>query len=265
MRQELLTPGFGRAILAEFICTLIFVFIGLGSALKWPSALPSILQIALAFGLAIASLVQAFGHISGAHINPAVTIAFFVGNQISFLRTLFYVIAQLVGAIVGAGILYGVTPANTRGNLAINALNNNTTPGQALVVEIILTFQLAACIFASTDSRRGGNVGSPALSIGLSVAAGHLVGIYFTGCSMNPARSFGPAVIVRKFSSAHWVFWVGPILGACLAAILYFYVLVPYCMNMSDRVAIVRGTYESEEEWEEHKEERKKSMEMTTP
>ncbi|NXT27864.1 AQP5 protein, partial [Syrrhaptes paradoxus] len=265
MRQELLTPGFGRAILAEFICTLIFVFIGLGSALKWPSALPSILQIALAFGLAIASLVQAFGHISGAHINPAVTIAFFVGNQISFLRTLFYVIAQLVGAIVGAGILYGVTPANTRGNLAINALNNNTTPGQALVVEIILTFQLAACIFASTDSRRGGNVGSPALSIGLSVAAGHLVGIYFTGCSMNPARSFGPAVIVRKFSSSHWVFWVGPILGACLAAILYFYVLVPYCMNMSDRVAIVRGTYESEEEWEEHKEERKKSMEMTTP
>uniref|UniRef100_A0A8C3KM48 Aquaporin-5 n=1 Tax=Calidris pygmaea TaxID=425635 RepID=A0A8C3KM48_9CHAR len=144
-------------------------------------------------------------------------------------------------------------------------LNNNTTPGQALVVEIILTFQLAACIFASTDNRRNGNVGSPALSIGLSVALGHLVGIYFTGCSMNPARSFGPAVIVRKFSPAHWVFWVGPILGACLAALLYFYILVPYCMNMSDRVAIVKGTYESEEEWEERREERKKSMELTPP
>ncbi|NXU77767.1 AQP5 protein, partial [Oreotrochilus melanogaster] len=264
MKREILTLAFARSVFVEFLCTLIFVFIGLGSALKWPSALPSILQIALAFGLAIGTLVQAFGHISGAHINPAVTIAFFVGNQISFLRTLFYVIAQLVGAIAGAGILYGVTPANTRGNLAINALNNNITPGQALVVEIILTFQLAACIFASTDSRRNGNVGSPALSIGLSVTVGHLVGSP-AGVSMNPARSFGPAVIVRRFSPAHWVFWVGPILGACLAALLYFYILVPYCMNISDRVAIVKGTYESEEEWEEQREERKKSMELTPP
>ncbi|XP_054033319.1 aquaporin-5-like [Dryobates pubescens] len=204
MKREILTLAFARSVFVEFLSTLIFVFIGLGSALKWPSALPSILQIALAFGLAIGTLVQAFGHISGAHINPAVTIAFFVGNQISFLRMLCYVLAQLAGAIAGAGILYGVTPANTRGNLAINALNNNVTPGQALVVEIILTFQLAACIFASTDNRRGGSVGSPALSIGLSVAVGHLVGIYFTGCSMNPARSFGPAVIVRRFSPAHW-------------------------------------------------------------
>ncbi|NXF99765.1 AQP5 protein, partial [Sakesphorus luctuosus] len=143
-------------------------------------------------------------------------------------------------------------------------LNNNTTPGQALVVEIILTFQLAACIFASTDNRRNG-VGSPALSIGLSVTVGHLVGIYFTGCSMNPARSFGPAVVTRRFSPAHWVFWVGPILGACLASLLYFYILVPYCMNLSDRMAIVKGTYEPEDEWEEQREERKKSMELSPP
>ncbi|KFO90148.1 Aquaporin-5, partial [Buceros rhinoceros silvestris] len=248
---EVLTLAFARSVFVEFISTLIFVFIGLGSALKWPSALPSILQIALAFGLAIGTLVQAFGHISGAHINPAVTIAFFVGNQISFLRTLSYVIGQL-GRLITVAL----------GGLQ---LNNNTTAGQALVVEIILTFQLAACIFASTDNRRNGNVGSPALSIGLSVAVGHLVGIYFTGCSMNPARSFGPAVVMRTFSPAHWVFWVGPILGACLAALLYFYLLVPYCMNMSDRVAIIKGTYESEEEWEEQREERKKSMELTPP
>uniref|UniRef100_A0A8B9IXK8 Aquaporin 5 n=1 Tax=Amazona collaria TaxID=241587 RepID=A0A8B9IXK8_9PSIT len=228
--KEILTLAFARAVFVEFLSTLIFVFIGLGSALKWPSALPSILQISLAFGLAIGTLVQAFGHISGAHINPAVTIAFFVGNQISFLRTFFYVIAQLVGAIAGAGILYGVTPANTRGNLAINALNNNTTPGQALVVEIILTFQLAACIFASTDSRRSGNVGAPALSIGLSVAVGHLVGVSVQ--AEGPARTELPNMWL--------VFWVGPILGACLASLLYFYILVPYCMNMSDRVAIIK-------------------------
>lgn len=123
MRKEICTIAFARAVFIEFLATLIFVFFGLGSALKWPSALPTILQIALAFGLAIATLVQTFGPISGGHINPAVTIAFFVGNQISFLRTLFYIVAQLVGAIAGAGILYGVTPANVRGNLAVNGVS----------------------------------------------------------------------------------------------------------------------------------------------
>ncbi|KAL7989791.1 hypothetical protein Chor_012457 [Crotalus horridus] len=233
MRKEVCTVVFLRAVFTEFLATMIFVFFGLGSALKWPSALPSVLQISLAFGLAIGTMVQTFGHISGGHINPAVTIAFFVGNQISFLRTLFYIVAQLLGAIAGAGILYGVTPTNTRGNLAANGLSNNTTAGQAVVVEIILTFQLVFCIFASTDNRRNDNVGSPSLSIGLSVTLGHLVG----------------------------VFWVGPISGAILASVLYNYVLLPHPMNMSERVAIIKGTYESEEEWEE----KEKSMEMSSP
>ncbi|KAL8163912.1 UNVERIFIED_CONTAM: Aquaporin-5 [Gekko kuhli] len=261
MRKEICTIAFARAVFTEFLATLLFVFFGLGSALKWPSALPSVLQIALAFGLAIGTMVQTFGHISGGHMNPAVTIAFFVGNQISFLRTLFYIVAQLVGAIAGAGILYGVTPVNARGNLAVNGLSNNTTAGQAVVVEMILTFQLVMCIFASTDSRRRDNVGSPSLSIGLSITLGHLVGIYFTGCSMNPARSFGPAVVTGRFSPAHWVFWVGPICGGILASLLYNYLLLPHSMNLSDRVAIVKGTYESEEEWEE----KEKSMEMSSP
>uniref|UniRef100_A0A6B2F463 Aquaporin-5 n=1 Tax=Bothriechis nubestris TaxID=1766655 RepID=A0A6B2F463_9SAUR len=261
MRKEVCTVVFLRAVFTEFLATMIFVFFGLGSALKWPSALPSVLQISLAFGLAIATMVQTFGHISGGHFNPAVTIAFFVGNQISFLRTLFYIVAQLLGAIAGAGILYGVTPTNARGNLAANGLSNNTTAGQAVVVEIILTFQLVFCIFASTDNRRNDNVGSPSLSIGLSVTLGHLVGIYFTGCSMNPARSLGPAVVMKRFTSAHWVFWVGPISGAILASVLYNYVLLPHPMNMSERVAIIKGTYESEEEWEE----KEKSMEMSSP
>ncbi|XP_062979200.1 aquaporin-5 isoform X2 [Elgaria multicarinata webbii] len=258
---EVCTTAFLRAVFSEFLGTALFVFFGLGSALKWPSALPSVLQIALAFGLAIATMVQIFGHISGGHINPAVSIAFFVGNQISFLRMLFYIVAQLVGGIAGAGVLYGVTPANVRGNLAANGLSNNTTAGQAVVVEMILTFELVLCVFASTDSRRNDNVGSPSLSIGLSVTLGHLVGIYFTGCSMNPARSFGPAVVMKRFTSAHWVFWVGPIAGGILASLLYNYFLVPHSMNMSERVAIVKGTYESEEEWEE----KEKSMEMSSP
>ncbi|XP_047407643.1 aquaporin-5 isoform X2 [Sciurus carolinensis] len=234
MKKEVCSVAFLKAVFAEFLATLIFVFFGLGSALKWPSALPSILQISMAFGLAIGTMAQALGPVSGGHINPAITLALLVGNQISLLRAVFYVAAQLVGAIAGAGILYGLVPTNARGNLAVNAINNNTSPGQAVVVELILTFQLALCIFSSTDSRRTSPVGSPALSIGLSVTLGHLVG----------------------------VFWVGPIVGAILAAILYFYLLFPTSLSLSDRIAVIKGTYEPEEDWEEHRE-RKKSIELT--
>ncbi|XP_036992333.1 aquaporin-5 isoform X2 [Artibeus jamaicensis] len=204
MKKEVCSVAFVKAVFTEFLATLIFVFFGLGSALQWPSALPTVLQISLAFGLAIGTLAQALGPVSGGHINPAITLALLVGNQISLLRAVFYVVAQLVGAIAGAGILYGLAPVSSRGNLAVNS-------------------------------------------------------IYFTGCSMNPARSFGPAVVMKRFSSAHWVFWVGPIVGAAVAAILYFYLLFPNCLSLSERVAVVKGTYEPEEDWEE----RKKTIELT--
>lgn len=123
MKKEVCSVAFLKAVFAEFLATLIFVFFGLGSALKWPSALPTILQIALAFGLAIGTLAQALGPVSGGHINPAITLALLVGNQISLLRAVFYVAAQLVGAIAGAGILYGLAPLNARGNLAVNAVS----------------------------------------------------------------------------------------------------------------------------------------------
>ncbi|MEE6472197.1 hypothetical protein FKM82_009530 [Ascaphus truei] len=257
MRRELCSWAFGRAVFAEFLATLLFVFFGLGSALKWPSSLPTILQIALAFGLAIGTLVQSVGHISGAHINPAVTMAFLVGSHISILRAVFYIIAQVLGGLCGAGILYAVVPPNIRGNMAINTLSNSTGPGQAVAVEIILTFQLVLCIFASTDSRRSDNVGSPALSIGLSVTLGHLVGIYYTGCSMNPARSFAPAVIVNRFTN-QWVFWVGPIIGGILASVVYNYLLFPNIKTAPEKIAILKGTYDAEETWEEQHEQRKR-------
>lgn len=125
MKKEVCSVAFLKAVFAEFLATLIFVFFGLGSALKWPSALPSILQISLAFGLAIGTLAQALGPVSGGHINPAITLALLVGNQISLLRAVFYVVAQLVGAIAGAGILYGLAPLNARGNLAVNAVSDH--------------------------------------------------------------------------------------------------------------------------------------------
>ncbi|XP_063813124.1 aquaporin-5-like [Pseudophryne corroboree] len=261
MRNEICSLAFVRAVFAEFLATLIFVFLGCGSALNWPSALPSVLQIAIAFGLAIGTLVQIFGHVSGANINPAVTVAFLVGSQISLLRAVFYIAAQIVGAIAGAGILYGVAPPEVRGNLAINSVNTGS-PGLVLVVEIILTFQLVLCVFASTDSRRTDNVGSPAISIGLSVTLGHLLGIYFDGCSMNPARSLGPAAITG-IVAYQWVFWIGPLAGGILASIIYYYVLFPLNMSLSDRIAMLLGRYVPEEEsWENKQENKRQSVEL---
>lgn len=131
MKKEVCSVAFVKAVFTEFLATLIFVFFGLGSALQWPSALPTILQISLAFGLAIGTLAQALGPVSGGHINPAITLGLLVGNQISLLRAVFYVVAQLVGAIAGAGILYGLAPANARGNLAVNAVSALGTLGWA--------------------------------------------------------------------------------------------------------------------------------------
>lgn len=121
---ELRSIAFSRAVFVEFLATLLFVFFGLGSALNWPDGLPSGLQIAMAFGLGIGTLVQALGHISGAHINPAVTVACLVGCHVSFLRAVFYVAAQLLGAVAGAALLHEITPPNIRGNLAINAVSS---------------------------------------------------------------------------------------------------------------------------------------------
>ena len=121
---ELRSIAFSRAVLAEFLATLLFVFFGLGSALNWPQALPSVLQIAMAFGLAIGTLVQALGHVSGAHINPAVTVACLVGCHVSFLRAVFYVAVQLLGAVAGAALLHEITPPDIRGDLDVNAVSS---------------------------------------------------------------------------------------------------------------------------------------------
>ncbi|NWV57479.1 AQP2 protein, partial [Daphoenositta chrysoptera] len=262
---ELRSIAFTKAVFAEFLATLVFVLFGLGSALNWPSApAPSTLQIALAFGLAIGTLVQALGHVSGAHINPAVTLGCLLGSQLSLLRALFYVVAQLLGGVVGAAILHEITPADSREGLALNKLHNETTTGQAVTVELFLTFQLVLCIFASTDERREDNLGSPALSIGLSVAVGHLLGIRYTGCSMNPASPQSQAGLLTPLFSPPQVFWVGPLIGAAAASILYNYVLFPQAKTLSERLAILKGC-EPEQDWAEREVRRRQSVELHSP
>lgn len=224
------TQSFWKAVSGEFIGMLIFVLLSLGSTINWSkeeNPLPAdLVLIALCFGLSIATMVQCFGHISGGHINPAVTIAMLCTRKISLAKSIFYIIAQCLGAIAGAGILYLITPANVAGNLGITTIEGRLSAGHGLLIELIITFQLVFTIFASCDSKRMDLTGSVALAIGFSVAIGHLFAINYTGASMNPARSFGPAVIKGKWDN-HWIYWIGPIIGAVIAGGLYEYVYCP--------------------------------------
>ncbi|KAM5158001.1 aquaporin-4 [Mantella aurantiaca] len=224
------TQPFWKAVTGEFLAMFIFVLLSLGSIINWskkenPQPADLVL-ISLCFGLSIATLVQCFGHISGGHINPAVTIAMVCIRKISIAKAAFYIIAQCLGAIAGAGILYLVTPSDVAGGLGVTEVNSKLSPGHGLLVELIITFQLLFTICASCDSKRNDITGSVALAIGFSVAIGHLFAINYTGASMNPARSFGPAVIMNKWEN-HWVYWVGPVVGAVFAGCLYEYVFCP--------------------------------------
>ncbi|XP_053569107.1 aquaporin-4 [Bombina bombina] len=226
------TQPFWKAVTGEFLAMFIFVFLSLGSTINWsPPEKPQpadIVLIALCFGLSIGTLVQCFGHISGAHINPAVTIAMVCTRKISVAKSVFYIVAQCLGAIAGAGLLYLVTPSDVAGNFGVTKVNEKLSSGHGLLVELIITFQLVFTICASCDPKRNDITGSVALAIGFSVAIGHLFAVNYTGASMNPARSFGPAVIMNRWEN-HWVYWVGPIVGAVIAGALYEYV---YCPNV---------------------------------
>ncbi|KAF7668477.1 hypothetical protein LDENG_00008030 [Lucifuga dentata] len=225
------TKAFWRAVSGEYLATLIFVLLGLGSTINWaaeeekpPPA--DLVLISLCFGLSIATMVQCFGHISGAHINPAVTAAMVVTRKLSLAKSVFYVVAQCLGAVTGAGIIYFITPAAVRGNLGVTLVNPTISVGHALLVELLITFELVFTVFATCDSKRTDLGGSAGLAIGFAVAIGHLFAIPYTGASMNPARSLGPAMVTVNFEN-HWVYWVGPILGAIIAAGLYEYLYCP--------------------------------------
>ncbi|XP_030607654.1 aquaporin-4 isoform X2 [Archocentrus centrarchus] len=225
------TKDFWRAVSGEYLATLIFVLLGLGSTINWAAgeAEPppaDLVLISLCFGLTIATMVQCFGHISGGHINPAVTAAMVVTRKLSLAKAVFYVAAQCLGAVTGAGILYLVTPTAVRGFLGVTTVNSTISVGHGLLVEFLITFELVFTVFATCDPKRTDLGGSASLAIGIAVVIGHLFAIPYTGASMNPARSFGPAMVTLNFEN-HWVYWVGPILGGILAASLYEYLYCP--------------------------------------
>ncbi|XP_005111061.2 aquaporin-5 isoform X2 [Aplysia californica] len=233
---ELKSLEFWRAVFAEFLAQIFFVFLGGASAIDITGSGGDQLKIAFAFGLAIMALIQMIGHVSGGHINPAVSIAMAVAMNITILRAVFYVIAQVVGAIIGGYILKGLTPDGHHADLAVTGLGKDVTQAQGFGVELLLTFVLVTVIFGTTDSNRPG-FGSPALLIGLTVTLGHVAGIQYTGSSMNPSRSLGSAVASDSWDD-HWIYWVGPIAGGVLSAIVYKLVLNPYrgVINMDEAV-----------------------------
>lgn len=214
-----------RPALAEGIGTLLFVFLGAGTVVVTGGLLGEtltsarLLAIALAHGLAIALLVAATARISGGHLNPAVTFGALTTGKISVRKAIAYVIAQLAGAIGAALLLQAIIPQALQGSLGAHGLGPGVSVGGGLLTETILTFTLVFVVFATAMDPKGPGHLAP-MAIGLAVLVDHLLGVPLTGASMNPARSFGPALAAGVWAN-HWIYWAGPLIGAALAAFAY--------------------------------------------
>lgn len=212
-------------LLAEFIGTFFLCFAGIAAILGGTPAVGSnigLVGIALAHGLALSVAVATFGGVSGAHFNPAVTIAALATGRVGAPKAAGYVIAQLAGATAAALICRAVFPeaATAQANLGIPLPAPWATTGTVLIVEFVLTFLLIVAIFGAAIDTRGQVVKIGAFGIGLTVTFDILAGGPVTGASMNPARSFGPA-LVQGFWQWHWAYWVAPVAGAVVAAFMY--------------------------------------------
>jgi aquaporin Z len=216
---------------AEFIGTFWLVFGGCGSAVlaaAFPGVGIGLLGVSFAFGLTVLTMAFAIGHISGCHLNPAVSVGLAVGGRFKPSELAPYIIAQVAGAIAGAGILYLIASGKADFKLADGFASNGYaehSPGQyslmaGFVAEFVLTFMFLLIILGATDKRAP--QGFAPIAIGLGLTLIHLIGIPVTNLSVNPARSTGPAVFVGGWALAQlWLFWIAPILGAMVAGIVH--------------------------------------------
>ena len=219
-----------RPCLAEFLGTFYLCFAGIAAILcNTPSVggMSGLLGIALAHGLALSIAVNVFGGESGAHFNPAVTSGFLVTGRIKADLAAAYIVAQLAGATTAAGICRVIFPAEavTSTTLGLPLPAPWATTGVVLLAEFVMTFLLMTSIFGTAVDERGKAVKIGGFGIGLTVAFDILAGGAVTGASMNPARSFGPALELMDFQW-HWAYWLAPIAGACVAALVYEHVLL---------------------------------------
>lgn len=223
-----------KKLAAEFIGTFWLVLGGCGSAViaaAFPGLGIGFVGVALAFGLTLLTMGYAIGHISGCHINPAVTIGLWAGGRIKGSDVLPYIISQVLGGIAGAGILYliasGQAGFDVSGGFASNGYSDHSPGGYSLtsafVSEVVMTFMFLMIILGATDERAPKGFVPIAMGLGLTLI--HLISIPITNTSVNPARSTAPALFVGGWAiSQLWLFWVGPIIGAVLAGFVYNFI-----------------------------------------
>ena len=221
----------GKRAAAEFFGTFWLVLGGCGSAVisaAYPGLGIGFLGVALAFGLTVVVMVQALGHISGAHLNPAISFGLVVGKRFPASDLISYIVAQVVGGIAAAGVLYVIASGkegfSLAGGFASNGYAEHSPGGYSLtaclVTEIVLTFVFLLVVMGSTDKRAP--AGFAAIAIGLCLTGIHLVGIPVTNLSVNPARSTGPAIFVGGWAVKQlWLFWVAPMIGGALGGGVY--------------------------------------------
>jgi MIP family channel proteins len=218
----------GRRLLAEFVGTFALIFIGAGSIVAVGNEIigvtpgAGLVTIALAHGLVIATMVSAVGHVSGGHFNPAVTAGLWVARRIGTGEALAYVVTQLVAGIAGAGLLRWVVPESSwePARLGATLVSPALSDAQAVTIEAVLTFFLVWVVFATAVDPEGSFNKVAGLAIGFVIAMDIMMGGPFTGASMNPARSLGPAVVGAEYAGI-WLYFVGPVIGATVAAVTY--------------------------------------------
>jgi MIP family channel proteins len=205
-----------QRLTAEFIGTFTLIFVGVSSICMNTGTV----GIAFAHGLALVVMVSALGHISGGHFNPAVTMGVLVGGKISPKDALAYILSQLLGGVVGALAVKAIVQPSVYGAVSLGTpmLAPDTGFGTGVLLEMILTFFLVTVVFGSAIDGRAGKWGG--LFIGLTVAMDILAAGPITGASMNPARTFGPA-LVGGYWNDHLVYWIGPVIGGVLAGLVY--------------------------------------------
>ena len=216
-----------KKYLAEMVGTMVLVLMGCGVAVSLGcdpiNNIPAVVGTAFAFGLSVVAMAYTIGGISGCHINPAITLGCFLSGRMSGKDCGMYIIFQVIGAFIGSLLLYILTE-NVPGleGTGANDLQANVSVLGGLLAEIIFTCVFVLVVLGATAKTNGATNNFAGLAIGLSLILIHLVGIYFTGTSVNPARSIGPAIFAGGDALANlWIFIVGPFVGALVAAILW--------------------------------------------
>ncbi len=211
-----------KKYIAEMIGTFVLTLLGCGAAVSLSCGVDtaSVVGTAIAFGLAVVAMAYTIGGISGCHINPAITLGVFLSGKISAKDCGMYMVFQVIGALIGAAVLCVLAGCDS--GLGANQLQNGIELVPGLVAEIVLTMIFVLVVLGATSKTNGATNNLAGLAIGLSLILIHLVGIHYTGTSVNPARSIGPALLAQgKAMTDLWIFIVGPFVGAALAACLW--------------------------------------------